>query len=283
MTRRTWNAAFAVLLNALVFGAIQGARAAVCCPSGCVPLYNGTAACVKAGTNLSCGSGAICGGGGGSPSAGNGQPGTYVVPIIPPSACGLWLQCSYANGVATVSIVNSSGTRYKNPPKEWVYTRVVYAKGCVGGGAALSIPVDGSKATLNLLKLQYHNLCTNELPMSFLARIGSFPDSVGSCDCRIALPAPPYGPASCRQGFVWRNAFDGDTVCVTPARHTQVQNENASAGSTRAGGGANTCKNGFVWREARSSDLVCVTPQSRAQVKSENGTAWDRVAHIAGQ
>ena len=176
MTRRTWNAAFAVLLNALVFGAIQGARADVCCPSGCVPLYNGTAACVKAGTNLSCGSGAICGGGGGSPSAGNGQPGTYVVPIIPPSACGLWLQCSYANGVATVSIVNSSGTRYKNPPKEWVYTRVVYAKGCVGGGAALSIPVDGSKATLNLLKLQYHNLCTNELPMSFLARIGSFPE-----------------------------------------------------------------------------------------------------------
>lgn len=184
-----------------------------------------------------------------------------------------------------VSLVNSSGTGYKNPPKYWVYTRVVYAGGCVGAGAPLNIPLDG-KATLNLLTLQYHNLCTNALPMTFLARIGSFPDSVGSCDRSIRLPAPAYGPASCRQGFVWRNAFDGDTVCVTPARQTQVQGENANAGSTRAGSGAygpNTCRSGFVWRAARPTDLVCVTPQSRDQVKSENDTAWDRVAHIAGQ
>jgi hypothetical protein len=240
---------------------------------------------VKTGTNQSCpgGGGKVCNvssGGGGSGSAGGHQ--TYVVPILPPSACGLWLQCSYANGVATVSVVNSSGTRYTNPPKYWVYTRVVYAKGCVGGGAALNIPLDG-KATVNLLTLRYHNLCTNELPMTFLARIGSFPDSLGSCDCSAALPAPPYGPNSCRQGYVWRNAFDGDVVCVPPARKTQVQIENGNAGSTRAGGSANTCKGGFVWRAARPSDLVCVTPQSRAQVKLENDTAWDRVAHIAGQ
>ncbi len=271
MTSLARNAAFAVLLNAFVFGLIQSARADVCCPSGCVPLNNGTTTCVRTGTNQTC-AGTTCGGGGGGGNgSGGGQGPTYVVPILPPSACGLWLQCSYANGVATVSIVNSSGTRYKNPPKEWVYTRVVYAKGCVGGGAALSIPVDGSKVTLNLLTLHYHNLCTNELPMTFLARIGSFPDTLGSCDCSIALPAPPYGPASCRQGFVWRNAFDGDGVCVTPARQTQVQGENANAGATRAG--ANACKNGFVWRAARPSDLVCVTPQSRAQVKSENDTA----------
>ena len=216
----------------------------------------------------------VSSGGGGSGSAGGHQ--TYVVPILPPSACGLWLQCSYANGVATVSVVNSSGTHYTNPPKYWVYTRVVYAKGCVGGGAALNIPLDG-KATVNLLTLRYHNLCTNELPMTFLARIGSFPDSLGSCDCSAALPAPPYGPNSCRQGYVWRNAFDGDVVCVPPARQTQVRIENGNAGSTRAGGSANTCKSGFVWRAARPSDLVCVTPQSRAQVKLENDTAWDRV------
>jgi hypothetical protein len=275
-----------VVAAAFVFGLAQSARADVCCPSGCVPLNNGKATCVKAGTNQSCGTGSICNSsGGGSAGGSNGQGGSTVAPIVPPGSCGLYLQCSYANGVATVSIVNSSGTHYTNPPKEWVYTRVVYAKGCVGGGAALSIPVDG-KATLNLLTLQYHNLCTNELPMSFRARIGAFPETVGSCDCSFGLPAPPYGPASCRQGFVWRNAFDGDVVCVTPARQTQVQAENANAGSTRAGAGAsgpNTCKNGFVWRAARPSDLVCVTIQSRAQVKSENDTAWDRVAHIAGQ
>ena len=25
-----------------------------------------------------------------------------------------------------------------------------------------------------------------------------------------------YGPNTCKQGFVWREAFDGDVVCVTP-------------------------------------------------------------------
>ena len=66
----------------------------------------------------------------------------------------------------------------------------------------------------------------------------------------------------------------------------QVQGENANAGSTSAGSGPygpNTCKSGFVWRAARPSDLVCVTAQGRAQVKLENDTAWDQVAHIAGQ
>jgi hypothetical protein len=133
--------------------------------------------------------------------------------------------------------------------------------------------LDG-KGTLNLFKLQYHNLCTNELPMSFRTKIGSFTETVGACDCDIVLPAPPYGPASCRQGFVWRSAFPGDVVCVTPARLTQVKLENANAGSTHASavsfGGPNTCKNGFVWRAARPSDVVCVTPQSRGQVKWEN-------------
>jgi hypothetical protein len=285
MTGRTINTVRAVLLIALGLGAIQSAKADVCCPSGCVPLNNGTTTCVRAGTNQTCAGGSICGGSSANPAPAGGQPGTYVAPILPPSACGLFLQCTYANGVAMVSLVNSSGTGYKNPPKYWVYTRVVYAGGCVGAGAPLNIPLDG-KATLNLFTLQYHNLCTNVLPMTFLARIGSIPDSVGSCDCSIRLPAPAYGPASCRQGFVWRNAFDGDTVCVTPARQTQVQGENANAGSTRAGSGAygpNTCRSGFVWRAARPTDLVCVTPQSRDQVKSENDTAWDRVAHIAGQ
>lgn len=279
------------LAMALVFGLIQSARADVCCPSGCVPRYDGTTACMKTGTNLSCpsGSGSICtGNGGGGGGAGNGGSGTGtgVAPIVSPGSCGLYLQCSYANGVATVSLVNSSGTHYTNPPKYWVYTRVVYAKGCVGGGAALNIPLDGT-AKLNLFTLKYHNLCTNELPMSFRARIGSFPETpVSTCDCSKPLPAPAYGPNSCRQGFVWRNAYPGDAVCVPPARMKQVEIENGNAASTRAGSGPSgpdTCKSGFVWRAARPSDLVCVTLQSRAVVKQENDTAWDRVAHIAGQ
>ncbi len=32
---------------------------------------------------------------------------------------------------------------------------------------------------------------------------------------------------TCRQGYVWREAFAGDTVCVTPYERTQAQQENS--------------------------------------------------------
>jgi len=95
-----------LLIMAFVFGMIQSARADVCCPSGCVPLNNGTTTCVKAGTNITCPGGTTCGGGGGA-GGGGGQGGSTVAPILPAPACGLWLQCSYANGVATISIQGS--------------------------------------------------------------------------------------------------------------------------------------------------------------------------------
>jgi hypothetical protein len=35
----------------------------------------------------------------------------------------------------------------------------------------------------------------------------------------------------CKSGFVWRDAFDGDGVCVTPAARDRVHNENAHWGA----------------------------------------------------
>ena len=35
------------------------------------------------------------------------------------------------------------------------------------------------------------------------------------------------GPLTCRQGYVWREAFAGDTVCVTPFERDQAKQENA--------------------------------------------------------
>jgi hypothetical protein len=40
-----------------------------------------------------------------------------------------------------------------------------------------------------------------------------------------------YGPQTCIAGFVWREAFDGDTVCVTPERRAAVKEENRVAPS----------------------------------------------------
>ncbi len=39
-------------------------------------------------------------------------------------------------------------------------------------------------------------------------------------------PGGAYGPNTCISGFVWREAFGGDVVCVTPARREQVKIEN---------------------------------------------------------
>ena len=38
-----------------------------------------------------------------------------------------------------------------------------------------------------------------------------------------------YGPATCRQGFVWREALPNDLVCVVPASRSQAAADNANA------------------------------------------------------
>jgi hypothetical protein len=43
--------------------------------------------------------------------------------------------------------------------------------------------------------------------------------------------AGEYGPDTCRQGFVWREAVPGDHVCVTPETRTQAWDDNAQAAS----------------------------------------------------
>jgi hypothetical protein len=39
----------------------------------------------------------------------------------------------------------------------------------------------------------------------------------------------PGGGDSCRQGFVWREAFAGDHVCVSPETRAQARNDNSQA------------------------------------------------------
>ncbi len=69
----------------------------------------------------------------------------------------------------------------------------------------------------------------------------------------------------CDQGYVWREAFPRDYVCVTPDVREQAQRDNAAAASRYAPSpwGPDACRTGFVWREAFLGDLVCVTPGAR--------------------
>jgi hypothetical protein len=44
-----------------------------------------------------------------------------------------------------------------------------------------------------------------------------------------------YGPDTCLQGYVWREAVPSDHVCVTPETRTQTAEDNNLASSRQAG------------------------------------------------
>ncbi|MBU8907501.1 hypothetical protein [Desertibacillus haloalkaliphilus] len=98
-------------------------------------------------------------------------------------------------------------------------------------------------------------------------------------------PAPPlpYGPYTCKQGYVWREATPNDFVCVEPQVRDEVARENALGPSrVQPGGGPygpDTCRQGFVWRETRPTDHVCVPPQSRERARRENALAARTLAY----
>jgi hypothetical protein len=89
-----------------------------------------------------------------------------------------------------------------------------------------------------------------------------------------------YGPDTCIQGYVWREARDSDTVCVTPDVRDRTAQENANPELNREpGGGAwgsDTCMQGFVWREAFDGDTICVTPEIRQATWDDNAAAESR-------
>jgi hypothetical protein len=96
----------------------------------------------------------------------------------------------------------------------------------------------------------------------------------------IVLPLAGTALADCKSGYVWRDAKDGDGVCVTPQERAEAKAQNANAeGNRKVGGGPygpNTCRGGYVWREAFAGDVVCVTPYERQKAKDQNATGPSR-------
>ncbi|MGW2376153.1 MULTISPECIES: hypothetical protein [Kitasatospora] len=89
-----------------------------------------------------------------------------------------------------------------------------------------------------------------------------------------AAHAQDFGPDTCRQGFVWRDARPGDHVCVIPQHRTDAASDNSQAGARTLQNGF--CVSSFVWREAWAGDHVCVIPQHRTDAASDNSQADDR-------
>lgn len=115
------------------------------------------------------------------------------------------------------------------------------------------------------------------------AVVGASAVGLFSTATTVANAQGDFGPDTCLEGYVWREANSADHVCVSPATRTQTSADNAAAGSRKAGGGAygpNTCVNGYVWRDAYDGDVVCVTTATRQQAQNDNAAAADHKASL---
>ena len=114
------------------------------------------------------------------------------------------------------------------------------------------------------------------------------PDNCGACGnacgagepCADGICHCQYGPGTCLEGYVWRQATADDFVCVTSDQRDQAADDNAQAGdriNPNCVYGTDACLQGYVWREAVPDDHVCVTGDVRDQVAYDNSQAADRV------
>src|SRR4029078_2843965 len=81
----------------------------------------------------------------------------------------------------------------------------------------------------------------------------------------------------CSPGYVWRDAFDGDLICVSPQRYAQVQDENRYASqhidpnwTAPSLASPEDCLEGYTWRLAGPDDAACVTFEASDQATYEN-------------
>jgi lysozyme len=93
----------------------------------------------------------------------------------------------------------------------------------------------------------------------------------------LAGGAPAQTTGACRQGYVWREAFAGDHVCVTSQVRSQAADDNRQAASRLDPQRPGFCRQGYVWREASATDHVCVVPETRAQASRDNAAAATRL------
>lgn len=115
-------------------------------------------------------------------------------------------------------------------------------------------------------------------PSSYKDLMATGPSGASTGPVVPAEPSLPYGPATCRSGFVWRVAAASDLVCVTPEARDRVAEENASAALRWRGSdeGDRRCKRAYVYREAYPGDDVCVTPESYDLAAEENAEGPSR-------
>ncbi|MEV4489970.1 RICIN domain-containing protein [Micromonospora coxensis] len=136
--------------------------------------------------------------------------------------------------------------------------------------------ITGARSLLFLAGLLMIGVTASNVPASGVAA------AVGPASRGVAAAFGPYGPSTCSQGFVWREATPDDHVCVDPKMRQFVRLDNRNPLQFRNPAdqtyGPDTCQQGFVWREATPDDHLCVAPQVRETHKKLNESASNRWA-----
>ncbi|MEU3407616.1 hypothetical protein ABZ766_27230 [Streptomyces sp. NPDC006670] len=121
--------------------------------------------------------------------------------------------------------------------------------------------------------------------MMILTTAAFIAGGIASLPASAAVPRAPAavrsGALPCPSGYVWRDSYDGDALCVTPAERDRVHALNPNR---QPGGGAYgpwTCKPGYVWREKWVGDTLCVTPAERDRAKG-HGQLIDNGPNLIG-
>jgi len=92
----------------------------------------------------------------------------------------------------------------------------------------------------------------------------------------LFIETAPFGIAAdgrCAKGYVWREAYTNDHVCVSPRTHDEAAADNAAAPRHVVIAFPvknDACRPGYVWRQANETDHVCVLPDVRSQTASDN-------------
>lgn len=92
-----------------------------------------------------------------------------------------------------------------------------------------------------------------EMGTGLTIRHGQYVNGIGLICGAFSSPPPP-ATAACAAGLVWRERFDGDTVCVKPEDRYRLP------------GGS--CRPPYVYRDVYPGDIFCVTPDQRTAAKA---------------
>ncbi|MDQ1245823.1 MAG: hypothetical protein QG597_190 [Actinomycetota bacterium] len=84
-----------------------------------------------------------------------------------------------------------------------------------------------------------------------------------------------YGPDTCLQGWVWRDAVPNDHVCVIPSVRSLHADYNRRATALHLPG-SDQCRPHYTWRLVQPADHVCVDSRTRRQVLADNSQASAR-------